>query len=368
MPAFGPAVALGISLPAQGVVNKMHKRQTTRRNAWTGALALAVATLLVASSATATPVDNRSAALDGADRLLDVQFESGAFPWIVGQNGEFMNVQGITAIGLLDGYTLSLDAAYLDAAKANRDWQAEWMEANPDSTVSAPNTYFLAKYALLTLELEDLELAREALQRGIDAYDSPAALAEGILEFRAGSQWTNLGIWDVALFVRAAHDVGNTTASAEFAEVLANQTTAGGIVDAYDESANVYEMGLAGLLFGLSEADFLDHQDTLAEAESRLLDTQCENGSFPTTWNGQVFCDEVQTTAFSVIGLTHTLGDLPAAQSGCDFLREAQNEENGWGATEIAEINSEAVQALVACVLPVHNGVTSYEDAAVGSL
>lgn len=51
-----------------------------------------------------------------------------------------------------------------------------------------------------------------------------------------------------------------------------------------------------------------------------------------------------------------------------DHLRAAQNETTGgWpsSGTEYAIVNGEAVQALVACVTPVHNAATTYADGPV---
>ncbi len=314
-------------------------------------------------------VDHRDAALNGADRLLDVQLESGAFPWIVGTPGEYQNVQGITAIGLLDAYTLSLDEAYLEGVEENRDWLETYMEEN-EAPLSASNIYFLAKYALLTGQHEDLDLARETLDNRLDAYDGPRDLAETILQFRANTQWTNLGVWDVALFARAAHDVGYTDMSSEFADVLVEQTTDEGIVDAYDEDANANEIGLSGILFGLSEADRVAHDETIGEATDRLLQAQCDDGSFPITWNGEKFCGRAQETAYAAISLTHTLDLGTVAQEACTWLAENQDANGAWAGDgdEVPSVTAEAVQGLTACVLPLHNGAASYADAGVSLL
>lgn len=330
-------------------------------------LAVSIALAMFAPTAMGAIVDHREAAADGADRLLENQFEDGAFPWIVGSDGKYQNVQGVTAQGLLDAYRVTLDEAYLEAAGDNVAWLATYMDENPGEYSSAPNVYFLAEYALLSQNLEDLELARQAFDNAIQDErwdDNPTALAENILDARVNQGHTNLGIWDVALFVRAAQDIGNTSAADEIAAVLVEQAEEATIVDPFDETATHYEIGLAALLFGLAEADVVGHHGVIQDAREALAAEQGEDGSVP----GDIYGD-TQTTAYAALGFA-AVGDLPSALDACDWLMENQEDDGAWlaGGTEYAETNSEAVQALSTCTLPARNGAQAYSDAAVALL
>lgn len=367
-----------------------------RPHRWTALAAIAVAALFLVApalqvQANANALAHRGASNRGADRLLQVQFDDGALPWIVGDDRRFQNVQGVTAQGFLDAFKVTgrtdlLDDGHNGGARGTHTWLANYMEDDPDAFISSANVYFLAEFGVLTGDREDIELAREALDRALDRFDDgdgsnggPAAdLARGILEARKAQGHTNLGIWDVALFVRGAQDAGETETADALAEALATQT----VVDPFDDTANWYEIGLAGLLFGLAEADLVAHGDLLGEARGALKAEQrvcfedgdaATNGSFPVTFGGETFCGGltgVQVSSYAVLGLT-AVGELPAAYTACDFLASAQTVHTGawtFGGTEIAEIDGEAVQALAQCVLPARNGATSYADEAVGAL
>lgn len=327
-------------------------------------VAVLVAAAMFVPTAMGALVDHREAAADGADRLLENQFEDGAFPWIVGNDGKYQNVQGVTAQGLLDAYRATANETYLEAAGDNAAWLADYMADNPGEYSSAPNVYFLAEYALLSQNLDDLELARQAFDNAIQDErweDNPTALAEHILQSRVNQGHTNLGLWDVGLFVRAAQDIGHTDAADEIAAVLVEQAEEQTIVDPFDETATHYEIGLAGLLFGLAEADVVGHQEILDKAAAALADEQGEDGSIP----GDIYGD-VQTTAYAALGFI-AIGDLAPALDACDWLVDAQEDDGAWlaGGTEYAETNSEAVQALATCTLPARNGAQAYSDAAV---
>lgn len=296
-----------------------------------------------------------------AARIRDTQFADGAYPWIVGQPGKYQNVQGVTALGVLDAYELTADATLLESASKNRDWLAAYMAANPGKYISASNAYFLAEFALVTAEPADLDLARAAYATAIARYGSPAGIVTGIIQARANQGHTNLGLWDAGLFLRAAQDIGAAADADAMATAMRTQT----IVDPMNSAANWYELGLAGALFGYGEAGALDDVEGMLAIRDALLATQCDNGSFPSTWQGVVYCDEVQATAYAVEGLTY-VGSLLEAQAGCDYIASSQAETGGWdlGGYEISEINAEAASALAQCLLPARNGATSYADEA----
>lgn len=317
--------------------------------------------LLVPSLGQASALDHRNALVDAAERLLAVQFGDGAFPWIVGSPGRYQNVQGVTAVGLLDAYQLTGDASYLDAAARTRDWLEAYRDANPSSFISSGNAFFLAQYALLTADPEDMDLARDAYVPALARYGTPENIATSIIQARASQGNGNLGLWDAALFVRAAQDLGFSGHADRLADAMLQQA----IVDAFDANATFYELGLAGLLFGLGESDVVEHVETVAAARDALLAARCESGSWPLTYRGTVYCDDVQSTAYAVDGLVYA-GALVEAVSGCDWLAQAQASNGGWdlGGYEIAEVDGEAAMALAQCVVPLRNGVTSYADAA----
>lgn len=325
---------------------------------------------LLVPTAQGAVVDHREAAEDGAERLLDTQFEDGAFPWDVDSDGAFQNVQGVTAQGLLDAYKATGNQAYLDAAGQTVDWLAAYFEDNPDAYSSAPNAYFLAEYGTLTDNGTAHDLARESLQRAIedDRYaDNPTALAEHVLEGRKGHGIPNYGLWDVALFTRAAQDVGNTTAADAFASVLVEQAQQATIVDPFDDTAASYGIGLAGLLFGLAEADVVGHQAVIDNASAALEAEQADDGFVASGIYGGL-----QATSYAALGFA-AVGELGAAHSACDWLTSDQLDDGSWETTpiwenqpqEYAETDSEAVQALSTCTLPARNGATAYANAYV---
>lgn len=318
--------------------------------------------LLTAPYAAATPLDAHAGVVAGADRLLAVQNADGSMPWIVGDTRAFMNVQGATAQAFLEAYKLTANDAYLDAAGAVRDWLAAWIEANPGKFVSSSNIYFLAEHALLTANPDDLELARLAFANSMLRFGTPAATVTGIIAARNGQGNGNLGLWDAALFVRAAQDIGETDAADEMAAALATQA----IVDETDSARTYYELGLAGLVFGLGEADLLAHRAAAMDARDALAASACEDGSYPITYRGEVYCQDPQTTAFAATAFQF-VGDLAASAAACEWLLAAQAEHGGWilGDYEIAEVDAEATAALAGCVAPARNGATSYADAVV---
>lgn len=349
---------LGATYPSWGVVYIMNKLL----------FVLALGALTVVPQGNATPIDNLLGTSAAADHLLAVQFEDGAFPWIEGAPGKYQNVQGITAVGLLRAYELTGNEAYMgnesSGATANRDWLVNYMDANPGVFMSSSNAFFLGNYARITANPADYDEAQRAMNSAIARWGSAQELTDFILNARAPT-YGNMGIWDVALFIRAAQEVGYFTYADEIAEALVNTE----IVDAFDNTSNYYELGLAGLLFGLAESDFIGHLELELAARDALLATQCADGSFPTTWRGTVYCSEVQTTAYAVLGLT-SIVDVVTAQSACDFLTSTQGEDGGWdvGGYQIAEINAEALMALAACVLPANNGVVNHVDVLVSNL
>lgn len=327
----------------------------------------AVAVVMLAPTAQGAVVDHRESAADGADRLLETQLEDGAFPWNVESDAAFQNVQGVTAQGLLDAYKVTGNEAYLDAAGDNADWLADYLSNNPEGDFSAPNAYFLAEYALLTQNPADLDLARQGLQQELDQHGDARTLAENVLTFRKNTGAPNYGLWDVALFTRAAQDVGNTTMADTFASVLVEQAENATIVDPFDSSAHNYQNGLGGLLFGLAEADVLGHQEVIQKATDALKAEQQEDGFVP---GG--FYEGYQATAYAALGFA-AVGELDAAHAACDWLVSSQNDDGSWTFTpawenspqEYGENDSESVQALSTCTLPARNGATAYANAAV---
>lgn len=327
--------------------------------------ALLLAATVPTADAQVFTLDNRAAALKGADRLLSIQNPDGSFPWQVGNPTPFQNVQGITAIGLLEAYKLSLDARYLAGAKANRDWLEAYRNgASPPRLLSAPNVYFIAEYAALSGQAADFDLARAIIDQRLAGFGGPEGVADTIIAARKAQGHTNLGLWDVSLYARAAQDVGHTAAAQAIAKRMMTQT----MVDPYASSANWYEIGLTGVILALTEVDLTGNLGAIQKAATALKATQAADGSFPVTFGGIVYPGDVQVTAYAAMALVAAADPVPALDAA-DFLRSVQAPNGGFPAaiddpTEYGEQDAEAVGALVATALPVPNGALAYADAA----
>lgn len=317
-------------------------------------LALLASLMIVAPTAAAGILGYRDGAIAGADRLLEVQFANGAFPWQVGTSGVFANVQGISAMGLLEAYKITGDPAYLEGAEGNRDWLVNYWTSGswPANRLSASGIFYLAHYGVLTQSADDLTMAADVLDHWIAdparGGGSGAGLINFIIQVRKNQGHTNLGLWDAMLFVRAAADVGDEALADEMATALATQT----IVDPWATSANWYEFGLTGIVIGLAEADPIAHQSVRDTAATALKATQADDGSFPVTFGGVVYAGDVQATAYAALALL-AVGEIVPAHAGCHFLAASQDEDGGWGGSdEYAEVDSEATWALANCVAP----------------
>ena len=313
-----------------------------------------------ASSAGATPVDTRDGAVSGANRLVSLQNADGSFPWDVTDPTAYQNVQGVTAIGVLDAYLLTRDAAYLTSATKNRDWLLAYRNSgtSPPQLLSAPNATFLARYAAIAHSPSDLQVARDVLSQQINTrFGSAQNLVTTIVDVRKNSHGLgNMGLWDVALYVTAAQSAGMTDEASAIAAALDAQT----IADPFDGTANYYELGLTGLITGLATADAEAHATKISQATAALLAAQQADGSIPTTYGGVLYPGDAQATAYGVLSLIQ-VGERDAAQAGASFLLAAQRDDGGFepypdDPTEYAEIDAEAVDALTAATLVTHEG------------
>ncbi|MGH2831103.1 MAG: hypothetical protein ACRDJM_11525 [Actinomycetota bacterium] len=343
--------------------------------------AVVAAVLLVAPGSGATPVENQMAAARGADRLLQIQTANGAFPFQVSPIPTiFENVQGITALGLIEAFKVSADTRFLAGATRTRNWLGSYIAGGPcqapgDSPpcrIAAPSVYFLTQHALLTGRVADFALARAALQEQLNRFGTGASLVNGIISDRKNNQGLgNLGLWDVAMFIRAAQDLGNTTLADQMVQQLALQS----IANPHNSNATYYELGLAGFILGLSEADLAGRMPLWRNAADELIALQAPNGSWPVTFFGDVYGDDTQTTAYAVLALAAVAQILPV-QTGADFLRSVQRANGSFAPylpddpadLEYGEVNAEAIQALVAATLLVPNGAVAYADAAFAAL
>lgn len=335
-----------------------------------GPIVLAALLVTVPVSAAVSPTAiHRDAAVDGAERLLNVQHGNGSFPLVVGEPGVDPAAQGITGQGFHAAFAVSGDEDYIgngpDGAAGTRAWVGAWLADNPSAFVAPANVYFLAEHALLTGDPEDMSLARDALQRDLaladdgDSSNGPpgADLARDRIVHWKAQGLGPVGLWEVAHLVRAAHDLGDLEVSEEIATVLANQD----LVDPFQERP-FHTLGLAGLLFGLAENNTAAAPEVVAEAHASLAEEQDLDGRVLDP-NGQ----SLQPTAYAAIGFT-AVGDVALAHLACDWLEEAQDPYTGrWidvAGDEFVPAESEAVQGLAACTLPARNGATTFADAA----
>lgn len=330
---------------------------------------LAAAVAAAPLAAAAAPVEHRDAAVDGADRILYLQFENGSTPWFASGTRVEPVTQGITAQGLLEAFKVSGNTAYLgageDGAAGTRHWLGTWMQERPSAYVAPANVYFLADYAVLTGDPEDMALARSALQRDLALADDgnpsngpPAAdLARSRILLQKASGFGSLGLWNVAHLVRAAHDVGEMKVASTMTQVLATQD----LVDPFGGGPfSVY--GLSGLVLGLAENNTAAHPKLAARAHNALAFQQRLSGAVPDP-SGRV----LQPTAYAALSFA-AVGDMALAHLACDWLARQQDPATGaWhtgAGNEFVEAESEAVQALVACTAPTRNAATTHADRA----
>ncbi|MHB8604841.1 MAG: hypothetical protein ACYDCK_06250 [Thermoplasmatota archaeon] len=306
-------------------------------------------------------LDDKAAAENASNRLIALQNPDGSLPWLVTDPTAYQNVQGITALGWLETFKVTGDPVYVRAAGETRDWLVAYRDAVvPPANLSAPSVYFFAEYALESQNTADVQLAQSVLNDRIDRAGGPAQLIDLVVAGRVAEGNGNLGLWDASLFIRAAEDAGLQGAAGVMAAELAGQTT----VNPFSASANYYELGLAGLILGLSEADLVAYKTTDDHAAQALRLAGATDGSWPITYGGVRYDHDEQTTAYALMALA-AVGDVTRAAGTASYLRTTALANGGFPSsatdpTEYGEVDAEVASALVAAALVVPAGAVSY--------
>jgi len=271
-----------------------------------------------------------------------------SWEWIVGTEFAYMNVQGITATGLLYAYEQLWDDAYLAGAKIT----GEMLVTCYDSLAGRPysqDVEFLVKLSSLTNDKSYAGKAESYYARTIAGFLTGDLLADYYIDARK-----SLAGWDLASQIRAAVAVGRADyASAIAAQLIARRAN----WESVQYSGSDYTLiSRASLLWALGELNDKLFGDFADELKAAVLGSQAFDGS----WEG----GDYQTTAYALLGL----GTLPrrpevqqAISDGAAYLIDTET-AGGWfyDGDQYGEVNSEALTALGAVRLDngLHEGFT----------
>lgn len=303
-------------------------------------LSLALVLALGAPVALAKGKARKPAIHDAADRVVAMQRADadweGTWYWYVGSSYNATNLTGATALGLLEAYNDTKDAAYLEAS---RD-AASFIMTHLGSAATG------TQHHVRTTAADIVFLHRLAQVTGDTSYAT-----------RANAEWANLAsfwptagdldalfrtidrrsAWDLAFYLEAAHLSGNSAWADEAAAIIADT----GDSFYYDSSNNWYALNLAGTIRALVSSGYGSEYGAEVSA---MLDTLIglvdkENGV-----GGYVQDSAYAAMAFNTVGGA-------ATKYGNDlgrWLAENQETNGGWieAGDEFAEINGEALRAL----------------------
>lgn len=286
----------------------------------------------------------KDALIDGADRMLSYQGTdggAGTWPWNVGNNAFYWNVQGISAQGLVKAYEVIKYPRYLAGATATGDVLVErYYALTSDGVHYGDRPYssyveFLADLSWISGNPKYGEVAVKWYSI-IPAFETAGDLVERYIKSRK-----SLAGWDLSSQIRAAVAAGNMQYARAIAdEVVRRKAEWAGIpYGGWDYTILSY----ASLLWALDQVHA--KQDVIDEFRSALLAAQADDGS----WDDGSY----QTTAYAILGLSANKGKnvKSALDNAAAFLVNSQSDNGGWeypGYGEYAEEDSEVLMSLAA--------------------
>ena len=306
-------------------------------------LALVVSSLVIGTSAMAADGYENSAAITaGADRLVETQNADGGWDWgdmagttSISDAASPKNTVGVTALGLLSGYHVNSNQAYLDAAEL----AAAYITANhlAANRMRAPDMTFLVELSDITGNAAYLTTAQDGWSAILATHTTATSFGNYIVAARN----SQIAIWDLNLYVVGLMAIGETADAIELAAVT--ETAVGTYLD---ETKDYYSLALSGAI----ETYALTGVNTgaiggLSAALIGLGNT------------------DVQSTAYAVMALLRINADV---SSGISYLLSTQDGSGGFIETdgsEYTEPDSEAVQALYAYAVAVKAAQEAQEQA-----
>ncbi|HEX4347483.1 MAG TPA: protease pro-enzyme activation domain-containing protein [Vicinamibacterales bacterium] len=306
----------------------------------------------------------------GASELVSIQNADGGWPFVVGSTNcgygagvSCPNTVGVTALGLLAGYTRNNSPADLTAATAaGNDLVALFnaaMQQTPHGLPHDQDVEFLIALGQLTGNATYTNTATSWFNAVVAQYPDAAAWVDDTFALRDAEGIRTVGAWDSASFIRAAVAVGNVTyATAAANRVIAREADWKDTNPAhrYDQcpsqacgpADNPYAFDYTlpsegSLLWAFS--DLPGFNAKISEYRTFLIAQQDPAGS----WD----VGDSQITAYVVVGLAAVGGADTAMTSAAAFYIANQLPTGGWpsyvGAAlgaENAEVDAEINRAL----------------------
>lgn len=273
----------------------------------------------------------------GADLHLSRQGFFGVdncWEWVIGSGSSGMNVQGISATGLLAAYERTGDVMYLDGAMAAGDTLVERYEADPGKRPFSQDVEFLVR---LSQDSGDPLYYATAVVWYANVIDSLSAdeIVDRYITIRGGS----MAGWDLASQIRAASLVGEREYAIGITDELIERADEWVGVESYGWDYTTISYG--SLLWALHQIG--GYHSTIASCREFLVTSQADDGS----WDG----GDYQTVAYVMLGLSQVNGkdSKDALTLAGSFLITTQTDDGGWeyeGYGEYGEVNSEALMAL----------------------
>ncbi|MHB1162743.1 MAG: hypothetical protein ACYC3V_20785 [Chloroflexota bacterium] len=307
---------------------------------------LGLALLMAATVAAPASAAPRKPAIGAsADRVVALQRTdagwAGTWYWYVGSSYNATNLTGVTALGLLEAYRDSKDAAYLETAKAAAAFSMAHLGAGATGTryharMTAPDVTLLHRLTQVTGDAQ-YAVRATAEWNNIKGFWPTAGALDSV--FRSTNR--RLGAWDLAAFMEAAKLSGDEGWATAAAAILANAGDS-----FYYGSGNPYlALNVAGALRALvGSGHASNYPSEAATLLGMLVGTTSEDG----------IGGCIQDTAYGAMALKAVGGPAtPYANTLAKWLASKQEAGGGWvegDGLEYPEVVGEAVQGLASTI------------------